>query len=173
MIRPPPRSTRKESSAASDVYKRQFLRGSRPLAALARFQKVPGPPPTRPRQDSWGSFGPRAAKCVTTHFCGPPKLLACFWSVMSGLLFSPSGRLQAFRPLQPRAASPEKLAPASPRTCVSLRPHAISRPRPLARSQGLSPHRRESYRFAPFQVFPPKPRQTPAPLRAYRGEGIT
>ena len=35
--------------------------------ASPRFQKVPAPPSAAPRQGFWGSFGPRASKCVTMH----------------------------------------------------------------------------------------------------------
>ena len=38
------------------------------LAAPPRFQKAPAPPAQTHLQGSTGSFGPRAAKCVTTHF---------------------------------------------------------------------------------------------------------
>ena len=43
------------------------LRGSRRLAAPPLLHWVPAALAAAPRQGFWGSFGPRASKCVTMH----------------------------------------------------------------------------------------------------------
>ena len=61
---------------------------------------------------------------------------------------------------------------ASPReTCVSLRPHAMSSPRPVTRPQDSSAFRANPIKFVPNRLARPMPCETPPPLRAPRGEG--
>ena len=60
------------------------------LAAPPRFHRAPAAPAAAHRQGSSRPFGPRAAKCVTTHFCRglsspplpPPGPLPCFRSAV-------------------------------------------------------------------------------------------
>ena len=63
----------------------------------------------------------------------------------------------------PRAARRRK-------TRVSCGPHAISSPRPVTRPQASSAFRTNPTKIAPNLLERPKPCETPAPLRASRGE---
>ena len=139
----------------------------RPQNASPRFHSAPMAPAAAHRQASRGPRGPRAAKCVTTHFCrvslaAPPSAPRDF------------GLPEAARSRQepPRAARGPRAPALAPRkTRISCGPHAFLRPRPLAHPQAPCTPRAFPKQIARIQGESPKPFEKPAPLRASRGEG--
>ena len=150
------------------------LRAPRPLAAPPRFKGPPAPPAAAPRQGSRGFLGPSSLKCLTTHFREGPSGLPLAAPRPSQRFKDAFNHLRSARvPHKSRQtnSSATNLAmsqlPREPG--VSLRPHAISGPRPVTRPQASSAFRAKPTKFAPFPLERPKPCETPFPLRAHRG----
>src|SRR5665809_165672 len=77
MIRRPPRSTQSRSSAASDVYKRQPVRGSRGLRGRRRQLQ-----PRRPRRRGGaGDHGGAAPALSLIHISEPTRLRRISYAV--------------------------------------------------------------------------------------------